>query len=130
MLALPFPARVFDVVTAGYGLRNVPDLRAAIDEMHRVLKNGGQVLSLDFNRPSNPIVRGAYLAYLKMTGGMLGWVLHGDADTYRYIPASIRSYPGAEGVARLFEARGFVGVRHLAVLGGLMTIHVAFKNGS
>ena len=129
MLALPFPARVFDVVTAGYGLRNVPDLRAAIDEMHRVLKDGGQVLSLDFNRPSNPIVRGAYLAYLKMTGGMLGWVLHGDADTYRYIPASIRSYPGAEGVARLFEARGFVGVRHLAVLGGLMTIHVAFKNG-
>ena len=129
MLALPFPARVFDVVTAGYGLRNVPDLRAAIDEMHRVLKNGGQVLSLDFNRPSNPIVRGAYLAYLKMTGGMLGWVLHGDADTYRYIPASIRNYPGAEGVARLFEARGFVGVRHLAVLGGLMTIHVAFKNG-
>jgi demethylmenaquinone methyltransferase/2-methoxy-6-polyprenyl-1,4-benzoquinol methylase len=129
MLALPFPARVFDVVTAGYGLRNVPDLRAAIDEIHRVLKSGGQVLSLDFNRPSNPIVRGAYLAYLRMTGGMLGWVLHGDADTYRYIPASIRNYPGAEGVARLFEARGFVGVRHLAVLGGLMTIHVAFKNG-
>ena len=130
MLALPFPARVFDVVTAGYGLRNVPDLRAAIDEMHRVLKNGGQVLSLDFNRPSNPIVRGIYLAYLKITGGLLGWVLHGDADTYRYIPASIRNYPGAEGVARLLEASGFVGVRHLAVLGGLMTIHIAFKNGS
>jgi demethylmenaquinone methyltransferase / 2-methoxy-6-polyprenyl-1,4-benzoquinol methylase len=130
MLALPFPARVFDVVTAGYGLRNVPDLRAAIDEMHRVLKSGGQVLSLDFNRPSNPIVRGIYLAYLKITGGLLGWVLHGDADTYRYIPASIRNYPGAEGVARLLEARGFVGVRHLAVLGGLMTIHIAFKNGS
>jgi ubiquinone/menaquinone biosynthesis methyltransferase len=130
MLALPFPARVFDVVTAGYGLRNVPDLRAAIDEMHRVLKSGGQVLSLDFNRPSNPIVRGIYLAYLKITGGLLGWVLHGDADTYRYIPASIRNYPGAEGVARLLEDRGFVGVRHLAVLGGLMTIHVAFKNGS
>jgi ubiquinone/menaquinone biosynthesis methyltransferase len=130
MLALPFPARVFDVVTAGYGLRNVPDLRAAIDEMHRVLKSGGQVLSLDFNRPSNPVVRGIYLAYLKITGGLLGWVLHGDADTYRYIPASIRNYPGAEGVARLLEARGFVGVRHLAVLGGLMTIHIAFKNGS
>jgi demethylmenaquinone methyltransferase/2-methoxy-6-polyprenyl-1,4-benzoquinol methylase len=130
MIALPFPARVFDVVTAGYGLRNVPDLGAAIDEMHRVLKSGGQVLSLDFNRPSNPIVRGVYLAYLKITGGLLGWVLHGDADTYRYIPASIRNYPGAEGVARLLEARGFVGVRHLAVLGGLMTIHVAFKNGS
>jgi demethylmenaquinone methyltransferase/2-methoxy-6-polyprenyl-1,4-benzoquinol methylase len=130
MVALPFPARAFDVVTAGYGLRNVPDLRAAIDEMHRVLKNGGQVLSLDFNRPANSIVRAVYLAYLRMAGGLLGWILHGDADTYRYIPASIRNYPGAEGVARLFEARGFVGVRHLAVLGGLMTIHVAYKDGS
>ena len=46
----------------------------------------------------------------RSTGGLLGWVLHGDPDTYRYIPASIRNYPGAEGVARLLEARGFVRV--------------------
>jgi demethylmenaquinone methyltransferase/2-methoxy-6-polyprenyl-1,4-benzoquinol methylase len=127
MVALPFPAGSFDVVTAGYGLRNVPDLPAAIEEMHRVLKDGGQALSLDFNRPSNSLVRTVYLAYLRLVGGALGWMLHGDGDTYRYIPASIRNYPGAEGVARLLEARGFVGVRWQAVLGGLMTIHVAHK---
>jgi ubiquinone/menaquinone biosynthesis methyltransferase len=129
MLALPFPDGSFDVVTAGYGLRNVPDLRAAIDEIHRVLKKGGQALSLDFNRPSNRIVRAVYLAYLNAVGGLLGWILHRDADTYRYIPASIRTYPGAAGVARLLEMRGFVRVEHRAVLGGLMTIHVAHKAG-
>ncbi len=129
MVALPFPAGSFDVVTAGYGLRNVPDLRAAIDEMHRVLDDGGRALSLDFNRPANSFVRGIYLTYLRLTGGLLGWMLHGDPDTYRYIPASIRDYPGAEGVARLFEARGFVRVQHKAVLGGLMTIHIAHKAG-
>ena len=129
MLALPFPDGSFDVVTAGYGLRNVPDLRAAVDEIHRVLKKGGQALSLDFNRPSNSVVRAVYLAYLHVVGGLLGWILHRDADTYRYIPASIRIYPGAEGVARLLEARGFVRVEHRAVLGGLMTIHVAYKAG-
>ena len=129
MLALPFPNASFDVVTAGYGLRNVPDLPAAIDEIHRVLKDGGQALSLDFNRPANPIVRRVYLAYLQLTGGLLGWILHRDADTYRYIPASIRNYPGAAGVARLLEARGFVRVEHRRVLGGLMTIHVAHKPG-
>jgi demethylmenaquinone methyltransferase / 2-methoxy-6-polyprenyl-1,4-benzoquinol methylase len=53
MLALPFPAASFDIVTTGYGLRNVPDLIAAIDEIGRVLASGGQLLSLDFNRPSN-----------------------------------------------------------------------------
>ena len=129
MLALPFPDGSFDVVTAGYGLRNVPDLRAAIDEIHRVLKDGGQMVSLDFNRPGNPIVRRVYLAYLQLVGGLLGWILHRDADTYRYIPASIRGYPGAEGVARLLEARGFVRVEHRGVLGGLMAIHVAHKAG-
>jgi demethylmenaquinone methyltransferase/2-methoxy-6-polyprenyl-1,4-benzoquinol methylase len=129
MLALPFPAGSFDVVTAGYGLRNVPDLRAAIDEIHRVLHDGGRALSLDFNRPANSFVRGIYLTYLRLTGGLLGWMLHGDPDTYRYIPASISGYPGAEGVARLLEARGFVQVEYKAVLGGLMTIHIAHKAG-
>ena len=129
MLALPFPSGSFDVVTVGYGLRNVPDLRAAVDEIHRVLKRGGRALSLDFNRPSNSVVRSVYLAYLSAVGGLVGWVLHRDADTYRYIPASIRNYPGAEGVARLLETQGFVRVERRAVLGGLMSIHVAHKAG-
>jgi demethylmenaquinone methyltransferase/2-methoxy-6-polyprenyl-1,4-benzoquinol methylase len=123
MLALPFPPASFDLVTTGYGLRNVPDLTLAIDEIRRVLKPGGRLLSLDFNRPSNAIMRGAYLAYLTAIGGALGWALHRDPDTYRYIPASIRQYPGAEAVARLMQARGFARASYHPVLGGLMAIH-------
>jgi demethylmenaquinone methyltransferase/2-methoxy-6-polyprenyl-1,4-benzoquinol methylase len=127
MLALPFPSGSFDIVTTGYGLRNVPSLSTAIDEIGRVLRPGGQVLSLDFNRPANRFVRSVYLAYLTVVGATLGWILHRDPDTYRYIPASIRQYPGAEAVARLFEARGFTRVRSYPVLGGLMTIHHAIR---
>ncbi|MBZ5556663.1 MAG: ubiquinone/menaquinone biosynthesis methyltransferase [Acidobacteriia bacterium] len=128
MLALPFQGGAFDIVTTGYGLRNVPDLTTAIDEIARVLAPGGQLLSLDFNRPSNPIVRAAYLAYLTAVGATLGWVLHRDPDTYRYIPASIRQYPGAAAVARMFESRGFSRVRCYPVLGGLMSIHHAIRD--
>src|SRR5580704_5361297 len=78
MLALPFPARAFDLVTTGYGLRNVPNLGVAIDEIARVLAPGGQLLSLDFNRPSNGAVRAVYLAYLTVVGGAVGWLLHRD----------------------------------------------------
>jgi len=127
MLALPFPSSSFDIVTTGYGLRNVPDLTQSIDEIARVLTPRGQLLSLDFNRPSGAILRTTYLAYLTVVGASLGWLLHRDADTYRYIPASIRRYPGAEGVARLLEARGFSQVRVYPVLGGLMTIHHAVR---
>jgi demethylmenaquinone methyltransferase/2-methoxy-6-polyprenyl-1,4-benzoquinol methylase len=127
MLALPFQSGSFDIVTTGYGLRNVPNLTTAIEEIGRVLPPGGQLLSLDFNRPSNRLVRSVYLAYLTMVGAALGWVLHRDSNTYRYIPASIRQYPGAEAVARLLEAHGFTGVRSYPVLGGLMAIHHAVR---
>jgi demethylmenaquinone methyltransferase/2-methoxy-6-polyprenyl-1,4-benzoquinol methylase len=125
MLALPFPDRSFTVVTIGYGLRNVPDLPQSLREIRRVVVPGGRVLSLDFNRPSNPIVRGAYLLYLTAVGSALGYVLHRDPDTYRYIPESIRNYPGARGVARMMEELGFTDVHVVRVLGGLMAIHVA-----
>ena len=127
MLALPFPDASFDIVTTGYGLRNVPDLTLAIREIHRVLKPGGQMLSLDFNRPSNGLVRAVYLMYLNTVGATLGWMLHRDPDTYRYIPASIRQYPGAAAVVRLLEEQGLSGARYYPVLGGLMAIHRAVR---
>jgi len=128
MLALPFGDSSFDVVTTGYGLRNVPDLEQALREIGRVLTPGGRLVSLDFNRPGNPIVRAAYLGYLTAVGSALGFVLHRDPDTYRYIPESIRSYPGAHGVARLMERHNFERVRVVPVLGGLMAIHVAYRS--
>lgn len=125
MMVLPFADGHFDVVTAGYGLRNVPELGPALAEIRRVLRPGGTFVSLDFNRPSNPIVRAVYLAYLTAVGGALGRVLHGDPDTYRYIPASIQRYPGAPVVVRMMRDEGFSDARWERVLGGLMAIHVA-----
>lgn len=127
MTALPFDAVRFDRVTTGYGLRNVPDLPGAMAEVHRVLEPGGRLCALDFNRPDNAIVRGVYLTYLTIVGSALGWLLHGDPDTYRYIPASIRRYPGARGVVDLLERAGFRDVRYVPVLGGLMAIHIATR---
>jgi len=127
MSALPFGGGQFDVVTTGYGLRNVPVLTEAIAEIHRVLAPGGRLVSLDFNRPTNAVIRQAYWIYLTVVGSGLGLALHGDADTYRYIPESIRNYPGAEGVATLLRECGFLDVRVVPVLGGFMAIHVAIK---
>lgn len=125
MLALPFGDEAFDLLTTGYGLRNVPDIPRAIAEMQRVLKPGGILLSLDFNRPANPIVRGVYLGYLTLVGSTLGFILHRDPDTYRYIPESIRRYPGAIELNAMIGRAGFSQSQYLPVLGGLMAIHHA-----
>lgn len=125
MSALPVSASSVDVVTTGYGLRNVPDLPGALREIHRVLRPGGRLCALDFDRPESAFMRRVYLAYLTVVGSALGWILHRDPDTYRYIPASIRRYPGSRGVVRLMREAGFSDVRRARVLGGLMAIHIA-----
>ncbi len=125
MMALPFPDARFDIVSTGYGIRNVPEIQPAVAEIARVLKPGGVFLSLDFNRPANPVVRAVYLAYLTVVGSALGLLLHRDPDTYRYIPQSIKRYPGAPAVSRLLREQGFASAAHIPVLGGLMAIHVA-----
>lgn len=66
-----------------------------------------------------------YFGYLEVVGGVLGWLLHGDPDTYRYIPASLRHYPGPGGVADRLRAHGFTEVRIVPLLRGLMSLHVA-----
>lgn len=127
MMALPFADQEFHVVTTGYGLRNAPELSPAIRELHRVLKSGGVLLSLDFDRPQNALVRAVYLGYLTIVGAGLGFLLHRDPDTYRYIPESISRYPGAEAVTALLRKEGFTSSSNLPILGGLMAIHVARK---
>lgn len=125
MMALPFRDASFDVVTTGYGLRNVPELSVALQEIARVLRPGGRMLSLDFDKPRNGVLRAIYFSYLTIVGSVLGLVLHRDPDTYRYIPESLRNYPGAERVTRLMRDHGFAEARCEPVLGGLMALHVA-----
>jgi len=127
MGSVPFTDGQFDIVTTGYGLRNVADMTTAVREIHRVLRPGGVLVSLDFDRPAHPMIRGIYLGYLSLVGSVLGWVLHRDPDTYRYIPASILRYPGASHVVELMKAEGFARAEWRPVLGGLMAIHVARK---
>lgn len=123
MMELPYPDDSFDLVTVGYGFRNVPVLDDALREVYRVLRPGGSVLSLDFNPPTNTVVSAVYLGYLTTVGALLGAVLHGDPDTYRYIPASLRHYPGAEGVSTLMRELTFSGVHYTPLFGGLMAIN-------
>lgn len=129
MMALPFHDACFELVTTGYGLRNVPDLPAALAEIHRVLAPRGRFLSLDFNKPTNGVVRGAYLAYLTIVGSLLGMILHRDPNTYRYIPESLRLYPEAAAIGGMMGEIGFTNVEVVPLLGGLMAIHVAHKPG-
>jgi demethylmenaquinone methyltransferase/2-methoxy-6-polyprenyl-1,4-benzoquinol methylase len=51
--ALPFPSERFDLLSMGYALRHVVDLRTTFQEYRRVLKDGGKVLLLEITPPSS-----------------------------------------------------------------------------
>ena len=127
IMHMPFADRTFDCVTGGYALRNVPDVAGALAEIKRVLKPGGRLLSLDFGHPPNRLYRRAYLRYLTVVGSAVGLLMHGDADTYRYIPETLRLYPGQRGVCEMMRAAGFVDAGFRDFGGGIMAINYGSK---
>jgi ubiquinone/menaquinone biosynthesis methyltransferase len=127
IMRMPFVDGQFDYVTGGYALRNVPDLPVALREIKRVLKPGGGLYSLDFGHPPNRAYKWLYLKYLVAVGAATGLVLHGNADAYRYIPETLKLYPGQSGVKRLMEQEGFGGTGLKNFGGGIMAINYGVK---
>jgi demethylmenaquinone methyltransferase/2-methoxy-6-polyprenyl-1,4-benzoquinol methylase len=124
---VPFPDNSFDVVTVGYGLRNLTSWEKGLSEMHRVAKPGGRLLVLDFGKPDNAIWRGLYFGYLKLFVPLLGRLFCGDAAAYAYILESLKQYPAQRGVAAKMHELGLNKVQTFNLMGGAMSINYAEK---
>lgn len=119
---LPFADNSFEIVTAGYGLRNLVSWENGLREMQRVARPGGQLLVLDFGKPDNPLWRGLYFGYLKVCVPLLGWLMSGSAGAYAYILESLAHYPAQSGVAARMRELGLINVSLVNLLGGVMAI--------
>jgi demethylmenaquinone methyltransferase/2-methoxy-6-polyprenyl-1,4-benzoquinol methylase len=106
-LRLPFRDNSFDVVSVGYGLRNLADIERGLCEILRVLKPGGKFLSLDFGKPEAKVFRELYFGYLRVVLPILGRIFCGDPDTHGYILASLQDYPAQRGIKELMESIGY-----------------------
>lgn len=124
---LPYSDHSFDLVTVGYGLRNLSDWWAGLAEMHRVSKPGGRLLVLEFGKPPNRLWCAAYFAYLRLVVPLFGKIFCGDAQTYSYILESLYHFPAQTGIAAAMEELGCSNVRTYKLLGGVMSINYAQK---
>lgn len=127
VLRLPFADASFDIVSVGYGLRNLADIEAGLREMLRVLRPGGKMLSLDFGKPESPALRRMYFGYLQTVLPVLGRVFCGDPDTHGYILASLADYPAQRGIQSEMEIAGFENCGFEEYLGGTMAINFGSK---
>lgn len=125
MSAMPLPDGSADAITAGYALRNAPDLDATLDEIRRVLRPGGLLGTLDFFLPPGPRWRRVYLRYLRHAGRLVGRWWHNDPHAYGYIEASLRRWMTAGELAARLRAHGFDVAATVDYLGGGIALHVA-----
>jgi demethylmenaquinone methyltransferase / 2-methoxy-6-polyprenyl-1,4-benzoquinol methylase len=127
---IPFPEDSFEIVTSGYGLRNLASWEAGVSEMRRVAKPGGRLLVLEFGKPDNVIWRKIYFGYLRIFSPLLGLIVCGSAAAYSYILESLKHYPAQRGVAAGMRALGLENVRIINYLGGIMSVNYAEKPSS
>jgi demethylmenaquinone methyltransferase/2-methoxy-6-polyprenyl-1,4-benzoquinol methylase len=124
---LPFPDGAFDCITIGFGLRNVTDKAAALASMRRALKPGGQLLVLEFSRPSVAGLKPLYDAYSFRVLPLLGRLVAGDEASYRYLAESIRMHPDQETLLKMMQDAGLEGCRYHNLSGGIVAVHRGYK---
>ena len=124
---LPFPDASFDLVTIAFGLRNVTDKDAALREMLRVLKVGGQARVLEFSEVKAEWFKPVYDFHSFQVLPRLGKLFAQDADSYQYLAESIRKHPPQDELQAMMQAAGFerCGYRNLSA--GIVAIHSGYK---
>lgn len=124
---LPFEDESFHCVTIAFGLRNVTDKDAALSSMFRVLKPAGKLLVLEFSKPVVPGLSTIYDQYSFKVLPLMGRMVAGDADSYRYLAESIRKHPDQNTLKGMMENAGFERCTYHNLSGGIVALHCGYK---
>jgi len=124
---LPFPDNSFDRIIIGFGLRNVTHKEQALASMYRVLKPGGQLLILEFSKPTLPGLGKIYDSYSFNILPVLGKVVAKDEASYRYLAESIRKHPDQETLKQMMADAGFERSHYFNLSGGIVALHKGYK---
>ena len=125
--ATEFESESFDIVSCAFGVRNMADLSAGLEEMHRLLRPGGGVCILEFSLPKNVVIRAAYLPYLRWILPVLGGLISGDYGAYRYLAESVRRWDRQVDLGAELQKAGFCKVVARPLTFGIASVYVGHK---
>lgn len=120
--SVPLRSCSFDAVTVGWGLRNVPDMGAALSEIVRILKPGGRFVCVDMARPKSAFPRGLSRFVFNLAVPAMG-SLFGKREAYTYLPKSTDRFTTREGLAEAMRGAGLKNVAYEDRFLGNICIH-------
>lgn len=126
-LSLPFSDHLFDRLISAFVLRNLKSIPQGLAEMYRVVRSGGHVISLELFKPQARAIRPLYDLYLHRLAPLLGQLITGDSEAYRYLPLSIEGFLTPQKLARAMERAGLVEVEYFLSTWGIAVIHKGRK---
>jgi demethylmenaquinone methyltransferase/2-methoxy-6-polyprenyl-1,4-benzoquinol methylase len=126
-MELPMQSKTMDVITVGYGLRNVTNLRKSIADVFRVLKPGGRFLCLDMGKVKNPLLNAFFQFYFFKIVPIIGKIFYPKQNLFDYFPQSSVDYPSQEKLSLILEEEGFRKVTFFNFMFGANSIHLAYK---
>ena len=124
---VPFKDDEFNAVTIGYGMRNVKNISEFLQEILRVLKPGGVLVSLDVGKVRIPILAELNNLYFFHFVPLLGKILMPGEEIFKYLPESSLEYPNQLSLKKLMIDIGFQNVEFHNFVFGASTVHVAYK---
>lgn len=124
---LPVPDTTYDSYSIAFGIRNVTDVQAALNDAYRALKFGGRFYCLEFTPEITPALQPIYERYSFGVIPKLGKLLANDEPSYQYLVESIRQFPNRENFAEMIRKAGFENVTHEGLSGGVVAIHSGWK---
>jgi len=124
--ALPFADGRFDSITIAFGIRNVVDRPQGLKEMHRVLKQGGRAVILEFSMPASPLFERLYRFYFLTVLPRIGGIFS-RKSAYQYLPDSVLEFPSRDAFKGLMADAGFRAITHHDLTFGIATVYVGEK---
>jgi demethylmenaquinone methyltransferase / 2-methoxy-6-polyprenyl-1,4-benzoquinol methylase len=126
-LRLPLADGSLDLITVAFGLRNFVNYHDGLVEMRRVLKPGGVAAILEFSQPPNPVFRALYRFYSRLVLPLVGGLISGSREAYRYLPESVRKFPDAPTLAQAMRTAGFTEVEYRHMTAGIVALHLGTR---
>lgn len=126
-LRLPLADASVDAVVSGFLLRNVDGLAQVFAAMARVLRPGGRLVILEMTPMRRPLPRALFRLYFNRWVPLLGRLVSRHASAYSWLPQSVDEFLGAEALADVIAAAGFVDVRVHRLGLGSVALHTATR---